>query len=115
MSEENCEVVRLRNQADLQNSQSFILLSLANILLSREKGTSSGAVARCNPGLAQDDDEQLLFERCIGKRRFEHVADRLPGTAIELNQSHLLDWSEILRTRVDLDTGQEPGGLIVPQ
>ena len=103
MSEENCEVVRLRNQADLQNSQSFILLSLANILLSREKGTSSGAVARCNPGLAQDDDEQLLFERCIGKRRFEHVADRLPRAAVELNQPQVFDRPEVPGAGADFD------------
>ena len=30
-----------------------------------------------------------------GEGRFDHVADRLPGAAIELNQSHLLDRPEI--------------------
>ncbi len=104
--------VRLRNQAKSAEQPAIQLI----VLPFCDKGHVDGLQCRsATPIYAQDDDEQLLFVRSIGKRRFEHVADRLPGTAIELNQSHLLDWSEILRTRVDLDAGQEPGGLIVPQ
>ena len=42
----------------------------------------------------------------IRKCSFDHVPDLLPDAPIELNQSHLLDRSEIIRTRVDLDAGQ---------
>src|SRR6476620_363405 len=54
-----------------------------------------------------------LSPRGVRKRIFDHVPYRLPGAAIELNQSHLLDGAEILRTRVDFDAGQEDGGLVV--
>src|SRR4029077_3956262 len=56
---------------------------------------------------------QDYLPRGVRKRIFDHVPYRLPGAAFELNQSHLLDGAEILRTRVDFDAGQEDGGLVV--
>jgi hypothetical protein len=48
----------------------------------------------------------FMSARGIRKCSFDHVPDLLPDAPIELNQSHLLDRSEIIRTRVDLDAGQ---------
>jgi hypothetical protein len=53
----------------------------------------------------------LVFRR-VRKRGFDHVA-WLPSATVEPNQSHLSDRTKILGTRVDLDAGQERGGLIV--
>jgi hypothetical protein len=47
-----------------------------------------------------------LVIRRIRKCVLDHVADRLPGAAIELNQSHLPDGSVIVRACVDLDARQ---------
>jgi hypothetical protein len=41
----------------------------------------------------------------LGEGRFEHVADRLPGTAVELNQPQVFDRPKIPRSGVDFDSG----------
>src|SRR6516165_12414376 len=46
-------------------------------------------------------------------RAFNHIADRLPGAAVELDQSHLLDGPEVGRCRADGNAGQQDRRLIV--
>ncbi len=46
---------------------------------------------------------QLLLG--TGESRFENVADRLPATTVELNQSQLLDRPKVPTSGVDFDSG----------
>jgi hypothetical protein len=57
--------------------------------------------------------DQALLLRRAGKSGFNHIADGLPSATVELNQSHLPDRTKITWTRIDLDAGQERGGLVV--
>jgi len=42
----------------------------------------------------------------LAARRRDHLAEQLPGAAVELRQLHLLDRGEIVRARRDCDAGQ---------
>src|SRR5689334_25374963 len=56
---------------------------------------------------------RLRLFSCVRKCRLKHIADRLPGAAVELDQPQLLDRLEIPRPRIDLDARQQRGSLVV--
>jgi hypothetical protein len=63
------------------------------------------------PGLAKPKVAELLFN--VGESCFEHVTDRFPRAAVELNKSQLLDRSKVPRSSADFDPGQQNGALVV--
>src|SRR5437879_101541 len=56
-----------------------------------------------------------IITRRPRKRALDHVADRLPGIAVELHQPHLLDRVEVGRAGVDRNARKYDRTLVIPE
>src|SRR4051794_11133869 len=56
----------------------------------------------------------LIVIRPRRERALDHVADRLPGIAVELHQPHLLDRMEVGRPGVDRNARKHNRTLVIP-
>src|SRR6185437_8199960 len=84
--------------------------------------TTSGAAFERSPAATGTPTKQRteaparlakLLLAPVRKGGFEHIADRLPATAVELDEAHLLDRSKIPATGTYLDIGQQEGRLVI--
>src|SRR2546422_11366961 len=56
-----------------------------------------------------------IVARRSRERALDHVADRLPGIAVELHQPHLLDRVEVGRAGVDRNARKYDRTLVIPE
>src|SRR6185312_15135010 len=122
-------VVRQRRRpAMAERPAQFLLVSNSRMVLRTRIAVNGGSVhagrrdlifatliRRTGPTHGVDRGAAGLSRRQAGARRLlvhrQHVAEELPGLAVELGELLLLDRVVIGRAGVDLDTRQQHGGL----